>query len=338
MTKDKVRGMMLGVAIGDQLGMPVETYTREKISERHGEITSYIDPDANHQWFGGMKSRWTDDTQLTLVVVESLIEKRCVDMDSMARIHVWSYHNDGDLGWGKSTREAVKKLAAGVHWSESGALDFPKAGLGNGIPMKISPFGIYLLQKFGINPPGEDFNISVTRFTFMTHMKRIAVESAFAQIYAIRHCLSSQPANFSPKEFGMAVFQGAVLAQRTMRFFGNQPPLLSGRLLSIQTAYDTIKESSLNELIAAYGNSSYVYESLPFSYACFIRNPASVEALYETVNAGGDTDTNGSIVGALLGALNGTKIFPEHLINGLWQKEKILETADELCEAFEIKD
>ena len=95
MTKDKVKGMSLGVAIGDQLGMPVETLTRGEIQKRHGRITTYIDPDADHKWFGGLKSRWTDDTQLSLVVAESLIAKKCIDMDDMARRHVESFQKEG---------------------------------------------------------------------------------------------------------------------------------------------------------------------------------------------------------------------------------------------------
>ncbi|MBI2633668.1 MAG: ADP-ribosylglycohydrolase family protein [Parcubacteria group bacterium] len=56
------------------------------------------------------------------------------------------------------------------------------------------------------------------------------------------------------------------------------------------------------------------------------------------VNAGGDTDTNGSIVGSLLGALKGVSVFPKHLIDGLWQKEKILDTANRFCDTFDIKE
>ena len=86
--------------------------------------------------------------------------------------------------------------------------------------------------------------------------------------------------------------------------------------------------------------TSYVYNSLPFSYAFFLRNPHSIETLYEVGNAGGDTDTNASnasIVGGLLGALNGASIFPQHLIDGLWQKDRILATANKFYETFFIE-
>jgi ADP-ribosylglycohydrolase len=72
------------------------------------------------------------------------------------------------------------------------------------------------------------------------------------------------------------------------------------------------------------GGSCYVYNSLPFSYAFFLRNPNSIETLYDVVSAGGDTDSNGSIVGSLLGALHGTSIFPKYLTDALDPTQKAL--------------
>mgnify|MGYP001607376832 FL=1 len=91
------------------------------------------------------------------------------------------------------------------------------------------------------------------------------------------------------------------------------------------------------EIIDTFGGGTcYVYNSLPFTYAFFFRNPTSIETLYDVVNSGGDTDTNGSMCGALLGALNGTAIFPQHLVDGLVGKEKILDVAERFCDAFNI--
>lgn len=66
-------------------------------------------------------------------------------------------------------------------------------------------------------------------------------------------------------------------------------------------------------------------DSLPATWAFFLQNPYHIRTLYDVVNAGGDTDSNGAMVGALLGALNGMSIFPQCLIDGLWQKERIVD-------------
>ena len=70
-SKEKIRGMFLGIAIGDALGMPVETMTLEKIAKKFGRVNRYIRPDG-HKWYNGQPAgTWTDDTQLSLAIAES---------------------------------------------------------------------------------------------------------------------------------------------------------------------------------------------------------------------------------------------------------------------------
>jgi hypothetical protein len=70
-----------------------------------------------------------------------------------------------------------------------------------------------------------------------------------------------------------------------------------------------------------------VYEYV--TYAFFLKNPSSIDSLYDCVSAGGDTDSNGSMLAGLLGALHGTGIFPQHLVDGLVEKEEVLAIADQ---------
>jgi ADP-ribosylglycohydrolase len=84
------------------------------------------------------------------------------------------------------------------------------------------------------------------------------------------------------------------------------------------------------------GGGWYVYRSLPFTYAFFCRDHTSIESVYDCVSAGGDTDSNGSMLASLLGALHGTSIFPQHLIDGLDKKNEIIDVADRLSERFGV--
>ena len=98
---------------------------------------------------------------------------------------------------------------------------------------------------------------------------------------------------------------------------------------------DTYLKMDVDELLAATGGATcYVFNSLPFSYSIFLKDPTNIEILYQTINAGGDTDTNGAIVGALLGAYNGTKIIPDHLLNGLWNRQEVEDTAVAFCDSL----
>jgi len=337
-TRDRVRGMFLGKAIGDALFMPLETKTPEEISLTHGRITSYIRPDG-HKWFNGRDAgTWTDDTQLTLVVAESLIAQGGINLDDMALRHVESMRNEGDLGFGGSTRDAIKKLTAGLSWSESGKNDKPGRGKGNGVAMKIGPVGAYRASPVWNTLWVENRSKAIediVRFTLMTHYTKIAVESALAQVSAVNYCFQDSPGTFSIDTFVSCVAKMADL----MNYRSSAAPedSLPGRLLSLgKLDFDGLHAERIIGLFG--GGTCYVLNSLPFSYAFFLRNPGSIEALYDVGNAGGDTDTNAAIVGELLGALNGTSIFPQHLIDGLWQRERILNTADRFCDRFRIKD
>ncbi len=57
---DRARGALLGLAVGDALGAPVEFMSADQIRQRHGRVTEMI---AGGPWAAG---EWTDDTALTL--------------------------------------------------------------------------------------------------------------------------------------------------------------------------------------------------------------------------------------------------------------------------------
>jgi ADP-ribosylglycohydrolase len=66
----------------------------------------------------------------------------------------------------------------------------------------------------------------------------------------------------------------------------------------------------------------------------YVHNPLSIDALFDVASAGQDADSNASMIGALLGALHGTVIFPAHLVDGLRDREAVLEVADQFQEKF----
>lgn len=330
-SKDKISGMFLGIAIGDALGMPNENLTFEEIIAKNRRLTTYVRPDG-HKWFDGREAgTWTDDTQLTLLIADSLIEHKKINLDDLAKRHVEYWKREGDLGFGPTTRAAIKKLEAGVHWSQSGKSNNPKHGVGNALPMKVSPVGALRASPFWLDQWLEwksKFIDNIIELTLMTHYRRLAIDSALAHVFAINLCLSG---NFSIKNFLKEVYRWSDF------ILYEENSSLEDRLLKRFDMLSKIEPESLTteQIIKIFdGGTSYVYNSLPFSYAFFLRNPYSIETLYEVVNAGGDTDTNGSIVGGLLGVLNGASIFPQHLIDGLWQKDRILATADKFYEIF----
>ena len=333
---ERVLGLFFGSAIGDALYMPVETFDPELIRKKHGRLTTYIRPDG-HKWFNGREAgTWTDDTQLTVSVAESLIRCGKIDLDDMARCHVESVQKDEDLGFGPTTKNAIKNLAAGVHWSKSGRSNDSKHGFGNGVAMKVGPLGAYRASPYWEELWVEDrakFITSTIRLALMTHRTRMAVDSALAHAFAIKTCLSNE--SFSVKEFvNQIVYWSSFVFYEES---GDSKDKLSDRFVALgEVDVNSLTPKKIIELFG--GGTSYICNSLPFSYAFFLRSPFSIETLFEAGNAGGDTDTNASMVGGLLGALNGISIFPRHLIDGLQQKERIRDLAERFYQRFYIID
>lgn len=328
MNKNQIRGMFLGTGIGDGLGMAVETFSPEKITEKYGveRVTEYLVP-TGHKWFDGRKAgTTTDDAQLTLAVAEGLIENG-FDMETQARKHVEAYQAS-TAGWGGTTRAAVRNLLNGATWDKSGV-----EGRGNGVAMKIAPAVAYMA---GLTEQYPELKIAslqagmtfIRNLTIMTHATEMAVCSTAGLVAAFYKCLK-----------GDICTPGYILAfaekAKQWHNFGvdGDDVVERFKLLSKHEEYDTAR------LIAEFGGGScYAYNSVPFSLMFFLNGPETIETLYDVVSAGGDADTNGAIVGALLGALNGEEIFPQHLIDGLDQADKILEVADRFCDKLEVSD
>lgn len=81
------------------------------------------------------------------------------------------------------------------------------------------------------------------------------------------------------------------------------------------------------------GASCYALTTLGISYALFFRNPHSIDAMFDAVNFGGDTDSYAGIVGSMLGAANG-KFYSDELFGGVRGGEELKEEAGEFLGRF----
>lgn len=334
--KDKVRAIMLATAAGDTLGKTVEMFSAEKIKKRFGRITTYLSPPDDHKWAAGWPAnRWTDDTSMTLAVLKALTESGGIDMDTMVKHHIIEYDkNEAGFGPKTSTARAIEALKSGKHWSETGSPN----GKGNGAAMKAAPLGIYLaiLKERNVLKYYSKI-LSVFPVACMTHNNCLGKASGIVQAWATLYCIGDD--DFTKNGFAKGVASVAY-------GYGNNEPdvaLFIERLSWLSYEVNVLAllpPEYIHMEPSLFGNGrGNVPDSLPFTYAHFLRNPRSIETLFDVINAGGDTDTNGAMCGALLGALNGMKLFDghEYLIEELWRKDELIAAADAFCEKFGIE-
>lgn len=320
MNPDRIQGMMLGIGIGDALGMPVETWTPERILGKYPEgVKKYEVPDG-HKWFHGEPAgSTTDDTQLSIAVAEALLVG-AYSMKVHKEHHVAAL-KQSDKGWGRTTREAVRAAANNSIFAQDAA-----SGVGNGVAMKISPLAIPRYQY----PTLQDMtDLFIQELCCFTHPTSIALSSAFAQVEAVQYCFESSPETFDPLTFIDRIKVASEHGNAAL------PDEIQDDMTASFEKLKNYKDFTQEDMIREFGGGScYCFHSLPFTYAHFLKNPTSIDSMYKVVNAGGDTDSNGSILGAMLGALNGTQIFPEHLVNGLLDREKLVYISERLSAKF----
>jgi ADP-ribosylglycohydrolase len=321
-TRDKITGMLLGTAIGDALGLPYETHSADEIRQNFSDNPHFrsldSNPYLNAQDDNLQPGCWSDDTQLTLAVMEGISRSGEFSLAEQMTTHIEALQTT-TRGWGNSTREAIERLAEGVSPAESAAKGDPTRGVGNGVCIQIAPVAAHLARH---SLQLTDYVAAIMEFTQMTHHTAEAVTAAFAHVAASHYCFNNTAETFSREAFMKAVVGGAELGS-SLSTQKNETPLTLERLLLLQSNITMEPD----QIIAEFdGGECPVFQSLPFSYAFFLRDPHSIQSMYDAINGGGDTDSNGSMVGGLLGALHGSEIFPGEYINGLEQLTHILET------------
>ena len=334
---DKINGMFLGLFLGDALGMPVETWTPSQIKERYGRIETCIEPKGHKWWDGHPAGGYTDDTQLSLAVAKALIDAKCFYMRAIVTRHIEAFDADTG-GWGHSTKKAVEKLKQGESWLTSGVGVWDEYGIGggNGVPMKVAPLAaLYAARMYnvGLKISSEetikylaDGVTAVRQLSDMTHSTRLSFAAGLSQFMAVMYCLLTEAGEFEAETFKGHVLNGATLTG-------------CSELESVyKKAFANRNEPSL-AVVQIGGHNKKRFDclrSLPLTYYSFLQDPMSFESVLFAVGAGGDTDTNASMVGALIGALHGPSVFPQKTLDSLLPeaRDEVSGVADQFCQTF----
>ncbi len=314
--KDKVRGAIVGVAIGDALGMPVESLRSETIKKYFKWIRTYRTPNSKTRNFHGLKrGQWTDDTQLTLAIGESIVDNKCINYKDIADRHVKVFLN-GRRGWGGATKIGIQKIISGANWWDSGDLN----AAGNAPPMKIAPVGIL----YGLDIIGKiEMVAACTNISKMTHGDERAIIGAILQSMLISKALRG---GVEGLKHGLKyLYEEALYWESSSRCPSNER--LSSKLHDI-TSVSNLRDYEIRDI---FGVKPFINESLPFTYAMVHKYAFDPEQCLECIiNQGGDADTTGALAGSLLGAAHGYFKFPPRWRKGLEERARLVKLADNL--------
>ena len=293
--------ILLGTAVADALGVPVEFVPRSVLKEN---------PVTEMQEFGTYnmpKGTWSDDTSLTLCLAESIVEG--LDLNKLAQKFI-AWKNDNywtARGWvfdiGIGTRLAIQRLEKGELPEYAGG--FEEMENGNGSLMRILP-----LITFTKDLPIEERYAWTKKVSSLTHAH---VRSVMACFYYL--------------EFAKKIMEGIDMGQaykelqkELLDFFvsKNINPMEINKFNRLLVEdISIIEEQNIN-------SSGYVIDTLEASIWCVLTTKSYKEATLKAVNLGHDTDTTGAVTGGLAALIYGIETISKEWLEVLARKEDII--------------
>jgi len=280
---DAVTGALLGTFVGDALGMPYEGLPGSAVPARLEMV------DARRG-----KGTYTDDTEMAIVLAESLLEHGGVNEERLARAFLDGC--DPSRGYGPGTLEVLAAWRRGVpvHVAAQGLFG-GEGSLGNGAAMRIAPVAVMFADS-----PGE-LRAQAERSARLTHTHPLAVDAALVQAAAIAAALRGEDV--------LAAARGAA-EHSVMR---GQLDRAAGLLRS------KLAPAEVGELL---GNSTIGHESVPTAIYATASSADFEEAVTFAIRSGGDTDTLGAMAGAVAGAAGGAASIPARWLAALEDGER----------------
>lgn len=299
--RNRYRGVLLGVAAGNALGLPVEGWPHHVIHERFSDGVREV-PDR-------FRDRpWDDDLAQTAILAEALLEGETLDETKLGeKLLQWLRENGSGIG--VQTMAVLQKIESGTPAKEAARLIWERSGrtaAGNGAVMRCSPVALRwrLAPRRLIDETRE--SAAVTHHDGRCSWSAVAVNAVLVRSLAgqatdlgtLALALDSAGA---PGEVGDAI-----------RFTQGCP----------------LRRLSLDDPRAM----GYTLKAMQAGLWCLSQADDFEDVLVQIVNAGGDTDTNAAVAGAVMGCRVGSAGIPSRWLAPVPGTDHLVRLADRLLE------
>ena len=307
---------ILGVVIGDALGCPVQFETREEVAKH--PVTGM----RGHGTFDLPAGAWTDDSSLTLALLESICRTGRLDLqDIMDNFVKWldkgeftPYGYAYDIGFG--TMEAIRTYKENKNPLLCGGRS--EKNNGNGSLMRIMPAVLYCCRK---GMQDDEAIRAIHAIGSLTHAHIRANIACGLYYFMAREVLNGKGGLNDRLQKGLdkgfAYYEGAETDKKELAHYD--------RLRDLDTFRKTPKED--------IRSGGYVVETIEAVVWALITTGTFEEALLKVVNQGKDTDTTGAITGGIAALYYGFDAVPKSWtfdIKKYMTIMKLCETADQL--------
>lgn len=281
----RAQGCLLGQVAGDSLGSLVEFGPPGELAERYSAQPLLVD---GGRW-NTLAGQPTDDSELALMLARSIVQSRGYQAEAAARAYAyWLGSAPFDCGGtiGCALQAITRESLAAGQGAEAAGKAANQLSQANGSLMRLSPLGIW-----GHCLPAEQLAGHARADCQLTHPHPVCREAAAVFAVALAYAIGRGADARETYEYAMA----------WARSNASEPGVVDALSAAATRPPKTYTGSKAGWVLLAFQNAFYQ-----------LLHASTVQAaLVETVMAGGDTDTNAAIAGALLGAVRGREAVPQ---------------------------
>lgn len=310
MRENIIQDALLGVAVGDALGVPVEFVSR---GLRDDNPVQGMRGDGTHNQKPGT---WSDDTSLALCLAEMLCGP--YSLRALAGYFInWRRHgfytaHGYVFDIGNATALAIENLSNGIEPALAGGND--EYSNGNGSLMRILPLVFFIKDM----PVEQRF--AVTRdVSSLTHRHIRSIVSCFIYLEYARLLIAGHDKMSAYEKMRREVIEFLQTREEC------DPTELNRfhRVLQLEGQSKPLTTLRVDEIYS----SGYVVDTLEASLWCILTTDNFSEAVLKAVNLGEDTDTTGAVTGGLAGIIYGSDSIPGEWLSVLAKRNEIEQVA-----------
>ena len=308
---DRARGVMLGLAVGNLLGLPLESRTGEQIRNLYPNGVTEINP-------GEMARPMDDDLAQAVELAEAILEGGDLIQRFASRLVQWRKVNG--RGMGRLTRQSIAQLEDKVAPPIAGyAVYRAKGGIAsNGGIMRCPPLAVARWRQPGRLVRDTADTCAVTHYAPACQWSCVIINMVVSVLLAgepldLRKLLNAAKADGCPDLVSIAQkadIPSAVLTNA-----------LRDRPTPSNTEWMRYKRGSNGHTLLTMQAGLWA-ATTPRNFE---------DALVALVSSGGDTDTNGALAGAVLGARYGASAIPLRWVSLVAQRERLLKLGNHLA-------
>ncbi len=300
----KIKDGLLGFAIGDAMGVPIEYTDREIL------VKNPVTMMTGYGTYNQPEGTWSDDTSMTIATMDAIVLKKEINYKAiMSNFLSWfavgKYTATGSMfDVGATCSDALAKYSSGSYEPLECGMDDINCN-GNGSLMRMLPIALYCYYK---KLSDDEIINLVNDMSSLTHAHEISKMACLIYVRYVMCLLDGKDKIAAYEEIKKVDYSS--YREDTIKEF------------------DRILKSDISEYeLEDIKSTGFVVDSLEASLWVILNTENFKQAIIGSINLGVDTDTIGAITGSMAGIIYEYDSIPDIWLDKLKKKNYLIKLA-----------